>query len=814
MINSLSLTNWRTHADTTLEFGKGTNVIVGVMGSGKSSIVNAICYSLFGTFPALKNRSISLEEVIMNKPNAQNFAETKIEFNQEDKTYRVERIIKRDSTNEAKLYENDKLIAGPKQKDVNEKVEKLLGLNYELFSRAVYAEQNEMDFFLKLSPSERKKKFDELLELEKYEEARKNSIALQNDLAKENKQRKEFIEQQKEAIKSHEEEKITTQIREEERLILILEKELEELEKIIPLIEKDYSALIEKEKLQKTLEETKMKTNERIKSLQEFLNKNQLVNETKTINELKEFKEKIQLEESLLTKITARLEELIKKEKENKLIEDLILKINSKVETLKEELTKNEKTSLEEMIKILEKTNKENEEMKTKLVDTEKEEKQLQLVLKKCDEEIKLIEYEKNKITIENTQIFNLKGNCPTCKQELNEEHKNHLNKEMAQKTQELTNQLTNFLQTKKESEEKLKINQVEKEKIKKELEEKTQEKYKLQATQKQLTELEEKKKQCFTLEEELPKLKKQLTQIQFSKEELETTRKMQNESNKKLSEIKNLISLKEQELKIAIEKKQKEEQLEKENQLIVKTQEELIKNDFNKINLDKAREELYLKKSNLSIAQEKIKSKTALKKSYETTLEKISQIKKSINEQEEHNDKSKKASETLGVFANCLIATQIELREAMLETINQAMTTIWQAIYPYADFTDAKLCVVEGGYDLQVLTRGNEWTRVEGILSGGERSAAALCIRIAFALVLTKKLSMLILDEPTHNLDSNAVAKLSEMLREDLPKLVEQIFVITHDKNLEGAASSNLYLLKRDKDIDESTKIENISLF
>lgn len=207
MLNSITLINWRTHKENTLEFGKGTNVIIGVMGSGKSSIVNAISYSLFGTFPQLKNRSISLEEVIMNKPNPQNQTKTKLEFTQNNKIYTVERIIKKDSTNEAKLYEDNKLIAGPKQKDVNEKIELLLGINYELFSRAVYAEQNEMDFFLKLTPSERKKKFDELLELEKYEEARKNAVSLQNDLIKENKQREEFIKQQKETIHSQEEEK-------------------------------------------------------------------------------------------------------------------------------------------------------------------------------------------------------------------------------------------------------------------------------------------------------------------------------------------------------------------------------------------------------------------------------------------------------------------------------------------------------------------------------------------------------------------------------------------------------------------------------
>ena len=814
MITSLNLINWRTHAQTSLDFGKGTNVIVGVMGSGKSSIVNAICYSLFGTFPALKNRSVSLEEVIMNKPNTQSFAQTKIEFKQENKTYRVERIIKRDSTNEAKLYENDKLIAGPKQKDVNEKVEYLLGLNYELFSRAVYSEQNEMDFFLKLSPSERKKKFDELLELEKYESARKNAVALQNDLAKENKQRKELIDSQKEAIKSHEEEKILNQIKEEEKIILILEKELSEFTKTIPIIEKTHSQLLEKEKMQKNLEETKLKTTERIKSLQEFLNKNKIVNETKTREEMEEQKQKMKEENDLLTNISNKLEDLIKKERENKLIEDLILKINSKVETFKEELAKNAKTDLNETNKLLEKTQKELEENKLKFKDIENKEKELLLIIKKCDEEIKINEHEKNKITLEEVEISKLKGKCPTCRQELNEEHKKHLNEELTQKLKDLENQKDELLQNKKETEEKLKITQNEKEEIRKAAEEKTKQNYELKSTQKAVIELEEKRTMCKNLEEELPKLRKQLIDIGFNKETLESTRQNQTNANKKISEIKNQISLKEQELKLAVEKKQKEEQLNKENELINKTEEELTKNNFSKKELEKIKEELNLNKTNLAITLEKIKSKNELKKSYELTLEKITQIKKSIREQEEHNEKSTKASEKLGIFANCLIATQIELREAMLDTINQAMTTIWQEVYPYSDFVDARLCVVEGGYDLQVLTRNNEWTRVEGILSGGERSAAALCIRIAFALVLTKKLSMLILDEPTHNLDSNAISKLSEMLREKLPKLVEQIFVITHDKNLENAASCNLYLLKRDKNSDESTKVENISAY
>jgi len=51
-------------------------------------------------------------------------------------------------------------------------------------------------------------------------------------------------------------------------------------------------------------------------------------------------------------------------------------------------------------------------------------------------------------------------------------------------------------------------------------------------------------------------------------------------------------------------------------------------------------------------------------------------------------------------------------------------------------------------------------------------------------------------------------------MLREEMPKLVEQVFVITHDKELENAASSNLYLLTRNKDLDEPTKVEVLDTY
>ena len=80
MIESVELENWKTHLKSRFEFGKGTNVLVGQMGSGKSSVMDAICFALFGTFPGLQARRVSLEEVIMNKPLQADEANVKLVF--------------------------------------------------------------------------------------------------------------------------------------------------------------------------------------------------------------------------------------------------------------------------------------------------------------------------------------------------------------------------------------------------------------------------------------------------------------------------------------------------------------------------------------------------------------------------------------------------------------------------------------------------------------------------------------------------------------------------------------------------------------
>ncbi|MDD3083624.1 MAG: AAA family ATPase, partial [Candidatus ainarchaeum sp.] len=677
MIKTLELKNWRTHKESKLEFGKGTNVIIGVMGSGKSSIINALSYSLFGTFPSLKSKQISLNEIIMNKPNKCDQAETKIVFENKKNIYTIQRIIKNNGTNEAKIYKNDVLIAGPKQKDVNEKVEQILGLNYELFSRAAYSEQNEIDFFLKLTPSERKKKFDELLELEKYEIARKNSLMLKNQMIRENKQQKEFIEQQKKIIKSYEEEKTVLKILEEEKKI----KELEQ----------------QKENSEKKLKENKIV-----------------------------------------------LEEMEKKETIYNEVKENIIKNKSKFEVLSENIKQKKTIELKEIIKENEELIKKMKFVKIKKENNEKQKEQFEEINKKISEEKKILKYRLKEIENEENEIKKIKGKCPKCLRELTEEHKIEIINKGKKIIEEINYNIKNV--EKKEEQNLEKLNKIKEEQKNNDQEIDTiKEKiFILERNKREADEIEKYKKELQNLGKKIPEEEEKLKKISFDKKKLD-------EHKKNYLEIKYFIQ-----------------------------------------NID----------NNLENGFEIIKN-------LKENIERIKKIKNNIEIIEKKYLKSEKASEKLGIFETCLIATQNELRETLLENINNAMSQIWSSLYPYKDFVDARLCVIENGYDLQVLTRNGNWIRVEGILSGGERSAAAICIRIAFALVLTKQLSLFILDEPTHNLDKNAIARLSEMLNLSMPELVEQIFIITHEKEMEKAATSNLYLLQRNKDLDEITKIE-----
>jgi DNA repair exonuclease SbcCD ATPase subunit len=165
-------------------------------------------------------------------------------------------------------------------------------------------------------------------------------------------------------------------------------------------------------------------------------------------------------------------------------------------------------------------------------------------------------------------------------------------------------------------------------------------------------------------------------------------------------------------------------------------------------------------------------------------------------------------AAQEMAIYKNSLAAAQSELRSRLVEEINQALAEVWPAVYPYSDYEGVKLEADEKDYRLLMHKEG-QWRGVDSVASGGERACLCLSLRIAFATVLTPDIGWLILDEPTHNLDAEAVLLLSEAINRKIPSIVEQTFVITHDSALGESAEGAVFRLERDKSKGESTRVE-----
>ena len=159
MITSIELGDFLSHSSTKLTFGNGVIVFVGNNGTGKSSVIDAVTFALFGKHTRKSNKSL------IKRGSNQGFA--KIEFSVNDKEF--EAIRKIDSKGAlvatfANVSNNQRVeIAAGERKQFGEsmthEVEKVIGLDFEKLKSASIVQQGELNAIIDAEP----KKFKELL---------------------------------------------------------------------------------------------------------------------------------------------------------------------------------------------------------------------------------------------------------------------------------------------------------------------------------------------------------------------------------------------------------------------------------------------------------------------------------------------------------------------------------------------------------------------------------------------------------------------------------------------------------------------------
>ncbi|ASB90184.1 SMC family ATPase [Bacillus sonorensis] len=152
--------------------GAGVFGIFGPTGSGKSSILDAMTLALYG----------KVERAANNTHGILNHAEDELAVSftfklqtGHETAYKVERVFKRTDATKVKTsicrfieMKEEQIVLADKANEVNRKVEELLGLTIDDFTRAVVLPQGKFAEFLSLKGADRRQMLQRLFNLEQY----------------------------------------------------------------------------------------------------------------------------------------------------------------------------------------------------------------------------------------------------------------------------------------------------------------------------------------------------------------------------------------------------------------------------------------------------------------------------------------------------------------------------------------------------------------------------------------------------------------------------------------------------------------------
>ena len=133
-LQRLRLVNFRQHADTEIAFGDGITGIIGPNGSGKTSLLEAIAWAIYGN-PAARGDKDSIRNL---RAKARAPMRVELEFGLGSRTYVVERKL-----NEATLHENGIVVANS-IKEVTARLQRVLGMTHGEFFNTYFTGQKEL----------------------------------------------------------------------------------------------------------------------------------------------------------------------------------------------------------------------------------------------------------------------------------------------------------------------------------------------------------------------------------------------------------------------------------------------------------------------------------------------------------------------------------------------------------------------------------------------------------------------------------------------------------------------------------------------
>lgn len=559
-----------------------------------------------------------------------------------------------------------------------------------------------------------------------------------------------------------------------------------------------------------------------------------LEDELEKVNKLSEEKEDNKEDYEEYNKLSEEKEELLKEEGTLRKDEIEYEKIITEIKNKKKEIEKvdNEIEKVEEDAKALGIATLEDKNKKLEEIDTIR--KEFNDALDKLKDEKGRLNGRRKEIS-EYLGILGESNICPICKQELTEEHRENVKKEFGEEISYIKNRLVKIEEEitektneiKRLEEDKEKIEKIDFErliKLKEELKDisikiKELEDIKTESS-KSVSRLYEVRKRIEDIKSKLNELKRRYDKYISAQNALESHRG-KTEIESELTGINNKIDSIEEE-KTILEEKIVEipKDLDSEIKRLKKLEEEYIKLETEANSIESLKKMIVDKRNDVEERKSEmgkiIKERDSLGYSDEV-YKKIKDRKETVNntvirlksEFDNINLQLMKLDNEIKEIENAIRVLEAKLRESekirelinKLESIRKAFSKdgiqrvirrklapfISDAASNYLDEFNLELSSLSINEDFDItLMRGGEELPLRNI-SGGEKVAVAIALRLAIANALSNRLSTIIMDEPTVHLDEERRRELVDIMKSfSTNSIIPQLIIITHNRELE----------------------------
>ena len=156
ILDRLELSNFKRFRHEEIQFKDGITGILGNNGTGKSSLVSAIFFALYG----VKTTGIAGDYIVSSFAGPKEKCEVVLDFRIGGDSYKIIRSFKKGKTvtHDAEFYKNKQLVA-KEVSPVEAEVIRTLGMGPMDFRNTIYAAQNDLLTLLENTPGKRKEWF-------------------------------------------------------------------------------------------------------------------------------------------------------------------------------------------------------------------------------------------------------------------------------------------------------------------------------------------------------------------------------------------------------------------------------------------------------------------------------------------------------------------------------------------------------------------------------------------------------------------------------------------------------------------------------